>query len=90
MTHVLPPAFRRQKCSMSRIVWFAALAWPLTGWVSGKGGELLGAAPIEPGAAPFVLREMFGVSHPDQIVTFDLSQSVDPQRTVLVDRKSVV
>ncbi|MCL4203548.1 MAG: hypothetical protein KJ000_13680 [Pirellulaceae bacterium] len=69
---------------MSRIVWFAALAWPLTGWVSGKGGELLGAAPIEPGAAPFVLREMFGVSHPDQIVTFDLSQSVDPQRTVLV------
>jgi hypothetical protein len=45
------------------------------------------AAEPLPGAADdarFVLTEMFGVSHPDQILTFDLARPVDPQRTVLV------
>jgi hypothetical protein len=66
-----------------RFVWFAALAWPLAGLLSGNGVSSAAAPPNE-GAAPFVLHEMFGVAHPDQIVTFDLSQSVDPQRTILV------
>jgi hypothetical protein len=45
------------------------------------------AAEPLPGAADdahFVLTEMFGVSHPDQILTFDLARPVDPQQTVLV------
>jgi len=32
----------------------------------------------------FELHEMFGVSHPDQIITFDLARPVDPQLAVLV------
>jgi hypothetical protein len=83
MKRKLPPACRRPNGLIHRFVWFAALAWPLAGLLSGNGVSSAAAPPNE-GAAPFVLHEMFGVAHPDQIVTFDLSQSVDPQRTILV------
>ena len=49
---------------------------------------LLALAMLAPGlpaaaADRFTLTEHFGVSHPDQIVTFDLKQPVDPQKTVV-------
>ncbi len=48
-------------------------------------GRLLRAAsPAAEDGSRFELNEMFGVSHPDQIVTFDLARPVEPQRAVLV------
>ena len=46
---------------------------------------VLQAGQDNPPAASFTLQEYFGVSHPDQIITFDLVGSVDPQRMVLID-----
>ena len=34
-------------------------------------------------ADSFTLTEHFGVSHPDQIITFDLKQPVDPTTTAV-------
>ena len=39
--------------------------------------------------ATFTLRESFGVQHPDQIVTFDLSKPVDPAKCYLLDPAGV-
>ena len=43
----------------------------------------------ESGGDTFSIKEVFGVSHPNQVIDFDLTQPIDPTETSLVDDRGV-
>jgi len=47
------------------------------------------ASPLTASNRTFSIKEVFGVSHPEQIIDFDLPEAIDPTSTSLIDARGV-